>query len=410
MANYLDKTGLALVWTKIKLLLADKVDKVDGKGLSSNDYTSEEKAKLANIEAGAEANVQSDWNAVSGDAFIINKPSIPQATAATPLMDGTAAVGTADTFARADHVHPSDTSKVDVVAGKGLSTNDFTDALKEKLDGISPGATTSTGTVTSVATGAGLTGGPVTTSGTIKANLKSETAATYDSDTPSNTQSRQYAVTPDKSGYLSVNVPWTDTTYTAATANPLMDGTAAIGTSAKYAKEDHVHPSDTTKVDKVTGKGLSTNDFTDALETKLEGVAAGAQVNVIETIKVNNTALTPSSKTVNITVPTNNNQLTNGAGYQTASEVSSAINSAIGDLEGIEFEIVQELPQNGDKGKIYLVANTDPASNNTYTEYIWLTSSSSYEKIGTTDVDLSDYYNTTNLVAITSNEIDTVCT
>jgi len=55
-----------------------------------------------------------------------------------------------------------------------------------------------------------------------------------------------------------------------------MDGTAAIGTSAKYAKEDHVHPSDTTKVDKVTGKGLSTNDFTDALETKLEGVAAGA--------------------------------------------------------------------------------------------------------------------------------------
>jgi len=102
-------------------------------------------------------------------------------------MDGTAAVGTADTFARADHVHPSDTSKVDVVAGKGLSTNDFTDALKEKLDGISPGATTSTGTVTSVATGAGLTGGPVTTSGTIKANLKSETAATYDSDTPSNT-------------------------------------------------------------------------------------------------------------------------------------------------------------------------------------------------------------------------------
>jgi len=56
-SNYLDKTGLALVWTKVKLLLADKVDKVDGKGLSSNDYTAEEKAKLANIEAGAEVNV-----------------------------------------------------------------------------------------------------------------------------------------------------------------------------------------------------------------------------------------------------------------------------------------------------------------------------------------------------------------
>lgn len=65
-----------------------------------------------------------------------------------------------------------------------------------------------------------------------------------------------------------------------ATANPLMDGTAAVGTSDKYAREDHVHPSDTSKVDKVTGKGLSTNDFTDALETKLNGIAAGAEVNV----------------------------------------------------------------------------------------------------------------------------------
>ena len=46
---------------------------------------------------------------------------------------------------------------------------------------------------------------------------------------------------------------------------------------------------------------------------------SNAQVNVIETVKVNGTALTPSSKAVNITVPTNNNQLTNGAGYITSS-------------------------------------------------------------------------------------------
>ncbi len=34
------------------------------------------------------------------------------------------------------------------------------------------------------------------------------------------------------------------------------------------------------KVDKITGKGLSTNDFTDALQTKLNGIATGAEVNV----------------------------------------------------------------------------------------------------------------------------------
>ena len=30
----------------------------------------------------------------------------------------------------------------------------------------------------------------------------------------------------------------------AATAAPQMDGTAAVGTSEKYAREDHVHPRD----------------------------------------------------------------------------------------------------------------------------------------------------------------------
>lgn len=44
---------------------------------------------------------------------------------------------------------------------------------------------------------------------------------------------------------------------------------------------------------------------------------SGAQVNVIESVKVNGTALTPSSKAVNITVPTKLSQLTNDAGFKT---------------------------------------------------------------------------------------------
>ena len=61
--------------------LADKVDKVSGKGLSTEDYTTTEKNKLNGIASGAEVNVQSDWNATSGDAFIKNKPTIPTALA-----------------------------------------------------------------------------------------------------------------------------------------------------------------------------------------------------------------------------------------------------------------------------------------------------------------------------------------
>lgn len=44
-----------------------------------------------------------------------------------------------------------------------------------------------------------------------------------------------------------------------------------------------------TKVDKVTGKQLSTEDYTTAEKTKLGGIAEGAQVNVFEGIKVDGT-------------------------------------------------------------------------------------------------------------------------
>ena len=52
-----------------------KVDKVAGKQLSTEDYTTSEKNKLAGIQSGAEVNVNADWNAISGDAYILNKPS-----------------------------------------------------------------------------------------------------------------------------------------------------------------------------------------------------------------------------------------------------------------------------------------------------------------------------------------------
>ena len=59
--------------------VGNKVDKVDGKDLSTNDYTTEEKEKLAGIAQGAEVNVQSDWEATdeTSKTFIKNKPVIP---------------------------------------------------------------------------------------------------------------------------------------------------------------------------------------------------------------------------------------------------------------------------------------------------------------------------------------------
>ena len=74
----------------VKAAIDGKVDVVSGKGLSSNDYTTEEKTKLSGIASGAEVNVQSDWNQSSNEAddYIKNKPTLGTAAAkdATDLV------------------------------------------------------------------------------------------------------------------------------------------------------------------------------------------------------------------------------------------------------------------------------------------------------------------------------------
>ena len=77
---------------------------------------------------------------LTNDSGYLTTGDIPEGAAAsttTPKMDGTAAVGTELAFARGDHVHPSDSTKVDKVSGKGLSTNDYTTAEKNKLAAFS---------------------------------------------------------------------------------------------------------------------------------------------------------------------------------------------------------------------------------------------------------------------------------
>ena len=56
--------------------LGEKVDKVSGKSLSTNDYTDSEKEKLFSIQYGAEKNVMSDWaeTDANSDKYIKNKP------------------------------------------------------------------------------------------------------------------------------------------------------------------------------------------------------------------------------------------------------------------------------------------------------------------------------------------------
>lgn len=101
------------------------------------------------------------------------------------------------------------------------------------------------------------------------------------------------------------------------------------------------------------------------------------------------------------TIPTNNNQLTNGAGYQTANDVDTAITgkgyqtsqqvqdaiaTAIGGVGGFKFEIVENLPATGSSNVIYLKLKEQGSEGNIYTEYAYI--NSKWEVIGDTSVSL----------------------
>lgn len=96
---------------------------------TDNNFTTSEKTKLAGIQAGAEQNVQSDWNQTdtSADDFIKNKPVIPEIPPMKELVAGNG-IGLVET-------------EFDVTISAATQTdNNFTDAYKNKLDGIASGA------------------------------------------------------------------------------------------------------------------------------------------------------------------------------------------------------------------------------------------------------------------------------
>lgn len=219
-------------------------------------------------------------------------------------------------------------------AGKGLSANDFTDALKSKLDAIEAGAEVNQNAFSTVSVGTGESAVSV--------------AASAKTDTVNVVAGDNVTLTADAAS-KKITIAAKDTTYTEATesAPGLMsaaDKKIVDGVNAELAK----------KQDNLTAEQLAAanSGITAAKVTKLDGVAEGAQVNVIETVKVNGKALTPdSSKAVDVTVPTDNKDLVNGAGYQTATDVDNAIKAAA--VSAMEYkgsvDTAAQLPSSGQK-------------------------------------------------------------
>ena len=150
-------------------------------------------------------------------------------------------------------------TKVDKVTGKALSTNDYTTAEKNKLEAI-------TGTNTG---DQDLSGYATTTQLAAKANTADVT-----------TSLATKANTADVTTSLATKANASDVTTSLATKANTADVTTSLATKANASD---VTTSLATKVDKVTGKDLSTNDYTTAEKTKLAaitGTNTGDQVNI----------------------------------------------------------------------------------------------------------------------------------
>ena len=100
--------------------------------------------------------------------------------------------------------------------------------------------------------------------------------------------------------------------------------------SATYATKSEVTTGLSGKVDKVSGQRL----MTDAEGTKLGNIAAGAQVNVIESVRRNGAAVPVSGKAVDISVPTKTSELQNDSGFVTQSALAGQAKVWHGQVSG----------------------------------------------------------------------------
>lgn len=156
-------------------------------------------------------------------------------------------------------------------------------------------------------------------------------------------------------------------------------------------------------------------------KAKLDGIATGAQVNILEGVKVDgvdveivdkkvNIDLSPYAKTTEVeavqaiadaAMPKAGGAFTGAITIQAPAEdmnpaTKKYVDDAISGITEFEFSVVDALPKTGEKGVIYLVAHAH-GTGDIYDEYIWVTDK--FEKIGNTDIDLSSYVTDDELTA-----------
>ncbi len=329
---------------KITGLLDKKVDKVLGKQLSTNDYTTEEKNKLAGL----------------------NNYTLPTASSTVKggVKVGAGLAVTEDGILSATGGGTADAVEWENVIGKPTKVSQFTNDKKYQTDVEVEATINKKGFLTSVPAEY-VTETELTEKGYQTANQVTTAITSKGYQTSSQVQS-------NKKGFLT-SVPAEYVTETELTEKGYQTAnqvTTAI-TSKGYQTSSQVQSAKKGFLTSVPAEYVTETELTE------KGYQTANQVTTAITSK----------------------------GYQTSSQVQSAINSALSGITGIDFQVVSELPVSGKKGVIYLIKHSHGAQD-IYDEYIWVTDK--FEKIGNTDIDLSGYWKKTDLTECTNGDIDAI--
>ena len=430
--------------------IAGKVDKVSGKGLSTNDYTTEEKNKLAGISAGA-TNITVDaalsstsTNPVENQA--INTALGGKAPISHASSTSTYGLGTTSNYGHVKIVNGLTQSahqngialsayqgkvlndgKVDKVSGKGLSTNDFTDVYKNKIDQLGEDLNSINMDWDSI------TNKPASFTPTSHQHITSDIYDASPEDYSfldlTNDATQHYINTEIDSALYdfddridSISTDWADITNKPASFTPASHSHGNISNDGKMT--------DTINNGLLSGAFLIRNNnniisaqymsaayIKDAsAHSNINSAAYAAQSTINQAIdtklgdaifKSNTVGLLKNDGSIDTNTYLTQHQDITGKANQSD---LTALTSRVSALETSEFQIVfksskSQLPATGRANTLYYVANSD-SGENTYDEYTWVASKNDYELMGPKTIDLSGYLQTANLL----NEIDSILT
>lgn len=138
--SWLDRAGAVHLWKTIEAMLGTKVDKIEGFGLSSNDYTTEEKKKLASLSDPNVATTENNGLMSSADKAKLDSIEAEANNYTHPVYEAKQAGLYRISVDNTGHVATADKMTSEELAAEGVSPVDHTHDLGELVDTLETSA------------------------------------------------------------------------------------------------------------------------------------------------------------------------------------------------------------------------------------------------------------------------------